>query len=64
MLAVDLELGLVGLVAKQSELVESGLQAGFAERVSNRLRGSARGRRSRLPDADLDTEGLDEIHGG
>ena len=62
-LAVDLELGLLRVVAEQRELLEARLEAELAERVCDRF-GSARGLvGARRADADRPAQGVDEVHG-
>src|SRR6476620_9752759 len=61
-LAFDLELGLICVVAEQTELVKSRLEPGVAERVCHSVGGPSGGRRPGLTDANLDSERLDEVH--
>ncbi len=61
-LAFDLELGLVCVVAEETELVKLWLEPGVPESLRHGVGRPAGGRRPGLTDANLDSKRLDEVH--
>ena len=61
-LAVDLQFGLVGLVAEEIELLEPRLEAEVAKRVGDGLGGAERGVTPRGAGPDADRQRFHEVH--